>query len=240
MARARNIKPAFFNNDLLAELEPIERLAFIGLWTIVDFKGCGEYRPKKIKAMILPYDDCDMENIMINLDKYGFIRIYSSQGETYYKVINFEKHQNPHKNERDKGSDIPDYNPETLDSKGLEQDSRIIAINPDKNGTNRADSLIMNPDSLSLIADNPKPTRSQFVKPTPNELENYLLTKQLSFEQAKHESEKFYNYYESNGWKVGKNAMVSWKHALSGWITRNNGFKKPELNLNSGGWENGK
>jgi len=31
----------------------------------------------------------------------------------------------------------------------------------------------------------------------------------------------FYNYYESVGWKVGKNKMQRWKSAASGWITRN-------------------
>lgn len=31
------------------------------------------------------------------------------------------------------------------------------------------------------------------------------------------ESEKFFNYYESNGWRVGKNPMKSWTHALANW-----------------------
>lgn len=31
------------------------------------------------------------------------------------------------------------------------------------------------------------------------------------------EAEKFFNYYESNGWKVGKNPMKSWQAALRNW-----------------------
>lgn len=34
------------------------------------------------------------------------------------------------------------------------------------------------------------------------------------------EIEKFFNYYESNGWRVGKNAMKNWKAAAAGWISR--------------------
>ena len=34
------------------------------------------------------------------------------------------------------------------------------------------------------------------------------------------EAKKFWYYYESNGWKVGKNPMKSWKMALSGWLLR--------------------
>lgn len=32
------------------------------------------------------------------------------------------------------------------------------------------------------------------------------------------EAEKFFNYYESNGWKVGRNKMKNWKAACSNWI----------------------
>jgi hypothetical protein len=34
------------------------------------------------------------------------------------------------------------------------------------------------------------------------------------------ECSKFFNFYESKGWKVGKNPMVSWPHAMSGWKNR--------------------
>jgi hypothetical protein len=238
MARARNIKPAFFVNESLAELDPIDRLAFIGLWTIADFKGCIEYRPKRIKMQILPYDNCDFETIAINLDNSGFIKMYSVNGERYIKIINFERHQNPHKNEKEKGSDIPDYNPQAIEVIEEIKESRKIAINQDKNGTARADSLLLIPESLNPITDIPeKKTRAQFIKPSLIDIENHMLTKGLNFEQAKHESNKFYNYYESNGWKVGKNKMANWKASASGWLNRSKDFNKPELNLNSG-WEN--
>ena len=69
MARARNIKPAFFQNQELGELQPIDRLAFIGMWTIADFRGCIELKLKRIKIQILPYDDCSIESIVNNLEK---------------------------------------------------------------------------------------------------------------------------------------------------------------------------
>lgn len=91
MARARNIKPAFFQNQELGELQPIDRLAFIGMWTIADFRGCIELKLKRLKIQILPYDDCSIESIVNNLEKARFIRIYSVQGQHYLKIINFEK-----------------------------------------------------------------------------------------------------------------------------------------------------
>jgi hypothetical protein len=178
MARARNIKPAFFLNTELSENTPLERLAFIGMWTIADFKGCISFNPKKIKAQILPYDDCNMETIAINLDKSGFISIYSVQGKRYLKIINFEKHQNPHKNEREAGSELPDID----ENDNSFNDLSNIQINPDKNGTARADSLIpltdsLNADSLipeplipSLVASLDKPAKPTKVKPEKNEI----------------------------------------------------------------------
>ena len=34
------------------------------------------------------------------------------------------------------------------------------------------------------------------------------------------EAERFFNYYSANGWKVGKNPMKSWGHAIAGWKLR--------------------
>ena len=36
----------------------------------------------------------------------------------------------------------------------------------------------------------------------------------------KREAEKFFCYYASNGWKVGKNKMKQWRIALTGWKLR--------------------
>lgn len=139
MARARNIKPSFFQNEELGELNPIDRLAFIGMWTVADFKGCIEFRPKRLKVQLLPYDDCDFELIAKNLDKSGFIKIYTVAGQRYLKIINFEKHQNPHKNERESGSDIPDLSDDAV----IED----FQINPEQDGTTPADSPIPLPET---------------------------------------------------------------------------------------------
>ena len=137
MARARNIKPAFFENELLGELPPLDRLAFIAMWTIADFKGCFEYRPKRLKLKLLPYDDCDIEKIVGRLEESGFLKQYSIAENDYIKIINFSVHQNPHIKERSAGSKIPD----------LDIMNKPV-LTPNKNGTSHADSLLLIPDSL--------------------------------------------------------------------------------------------
>lgn len=39
------------------------------------------------------------------------------------------------------------------------------------------------------------------------------------------EADKFFNYYESNGWKVGKNPMKNWKAAANNWINNSSKYK---------------
>lgn len=167
MARGRNIKPAFFTNEDLADVEPLARLLFIGMWTIANFKGCFEYRPKRLKVQLLPYDDCDIEQLVNNLDKSRFISIYSVQGQRYIKVLNFTKHQNPHKNERDSGSDIPDIElrddfgyENSLNVKNLDDNREKDGTTPDLNGIARADSLNLIPDSCFPITDTDTPETS--------------------------------------------------------------------------------
>lgn len=116
MARARNIKPGFFQNEVLAELPCADRLFFIGLWTVADFKGCIEYRPKRLKVAIMPYEDnFSVEESVARLNKSGFVRIYSvlspiksEPSQRYLKIANFEIHQRPHKNEIASGTSLPD------------------------------------------------------------------------------------------------------------------------------------
>lgn len=105
MARARTLKPGFFLNELLAELHPLARLLFAGLWTLADREGRLEDRPKRIKAAILPYDDCDVDAFLQQLHDRGFILRYEVAGERYIQVVNFRKHQTPHV--REPASTIP-------------------------------------------------------------------------------------------------------------------------------------
>ena len=163
MARARNIKPQFFTNDELSELPPLARLLFIGLWTIADFKGCFEYKPKRLKVQLLPYDECDIEQLVSALDKSRFISIYSVQGQTFGKVLNFNKHQNPHKNEKEKGSDIPDIYLNDAENVMFSDNLEDIEINHDQNGSDPADSLNLIPDSCSPITDTPVSVSPKFV-----------------------------------------------------------------------------
>ena len=58
-----------------------------------------------------------------------------------------------------------------------------------------------------------------FKKPTREEIEQYIKEKQLNVDGA-----VFYDYYESNGWYVGKTKMKNWKASLNNWSRRESKF----------------
>jgi predicted phage replisome organizer len=54
--------------------------------------------------------------------------------------------------------------------------------------------------------------RKRFEKPTLSQITQYCLERNNNVN-----AEQFYDYYESNGWKVGKNSMKDWKAAVRTW-----------------------
>lgn len=105
MARMRTIKPGYFTNELLADVPPLGRILFAGLWCHADRKGRLEDRPRKLKVEILPYDDCDIDLLLEALAEKRFIVRYAVGGACYIQVVTFSVHQSPHKHER--ASTIP-------------------------------------------------------------------------------------------------------------------------------------
>ena len=61
-----------------------------------------------------------------------------------------------------------------------------------------------------------KPKRKRFVKPTADEILGYCAEKGYMHVDV----DAFLAHYESVGWRVGKNPMVSWRAAVTGWETR--------------------
>ena len=157
MARSRNIKPAFFENDLLAECSPLARLLFAGLWCLADRNGVLEDRRRRIKAQILPYDDCDAVKLIDELIERKFVQKIKREGVDYLWVVEFQKHQNPHKNEESKYFD-PNSEPLAPKSEGSDADAEDA---PEQHPSDPADSLLLIPDSLSLIDEGGTPEADQ-------------------------------------------------------------------------------
>ena len=70
-----------------------------------------------------------------------------------------------------------------------------------------------------------KPVK-RFVPPTFQEVDAYMIEKGVN-DNA--EAKSFCDFYQSNGWKVGKNKMKCWKASVRNWLK---GYKAKATNQN--------
>ena len=120
MPRIRYLKPEFWKDEDIAELSPIIRLFFMGLWNFADKSGRLEDRPKYLKKEIFPDQKADVEKFLITLTKVKtnsnrpFIQRYEENGEKYIQILSWYKHQKPHHTEAE--SKIPPAPPLSKDN----------------------------------------------------------------------------------------------------------------------------
>ena len=67
--------------------------------------------------------------------------------------------------------------------------------------------ILKEKDNLKVIQ------KEKFTKPTLEEIKTYFAEK--GYEE---ESERFYDFYSSKGWMVGKNPMKDWRAAVRNWV----------------------
>ena len=76
----------------------------------------------------------------------------------------------------------------------------------------------------------PAAQRPRFVKPTLDEIKAYCRER-----GNKVDPERFLAYYESNGWKVGKNPMKDWRAAVRNW--ERNSFSTTQKRGTGANWD---
>ena len=156
--RARNIKPGFFKNEALGECSPEARLLFIGLWLLADRNGRLEYRPKRWKAEVFPYDNADPVALFAELEAQGLVKTYEADGVACVWIPRFLAHQKPHPRERasvtpahpeDKGA-TPNYQEDAQKSPQAQprRDPGMAKAKP-RRCLARLNPDILNPDILN-------------------------------------------------------------------------------------------
>ena len=108
-----------------------------------------------------------------------------------------------------------------------------VSVGDTYNNTNINNTNNIN-NELNNIIITPQTKSKKFTKPSLEEINNFILENNL-----KVNGEHFYDYYESNGWKVGKNSMKDWKATLRNWNRNNFNEKSKRSNKtkNEEQWE---
>jgi biotin operon repressor len=92
----------------------------------------------------------------------------------------------------------------------------------------------------SFQKDNPSPAAGRFQKPTADEITGYLEDLYIEPQWQPRfralpgtTAEEIHDYYEANGWKVGRNPMKDWRAACRNWLKNNEKFNRSNTNSNA-------
>lgn len=86
-------------------------------------------------------------------------------------------------------------------------DGKLTATNNNDNNYNN--------DNKKKEEEEEEKSQKRFCPPTIEEIDSYVKAKGY-----KVNAERFFYFYESKGWKVGKNKMKSWKASVATWNTK--------------------
>ena len=126
-----------------------------------------------------------------------------------------------------------------MDANALQNDAKERKVKESKEllstdvSNNSVNSSIVNDSPINASKEKCKKERlgdagktKRFVPPTMEEVRDYIIGKGSAVD-----AERFWNFYESKGWMVGKNKMKDWKAAIRTW-ERNNGVSTTTLSNN--------
>jgi hypothetical protein len=193
-----------FNDDKITELYIKFGYEGLGLFYTILEKFANQEKP--IKTIVLK----KQLNIGKKLEKcWNFLEeiqlIQSDNGESFNeRILNFA---GKYKIKSEKNAErVAQW-----------RDKQLVT----KNVTHYNDITLQDCNIAKVKETKVKESKVGFVRPELFEVQNY-------FEEVGNltEAEGFFNYYESNGWKVGKNPMKDWKAASRNWIKNSKNYTK--------------
>ena len=179
------------------------------LITYVDDYGRGSADPEIIKGVVLTrrkgVTESAIADALAALANIGSVLLYEVDGEPYFCFPNWSEHQRI----QTKKSKYP------APEDGISRESTVThRESPSESNPIQSES---NPNTNTNTNTNPRESvrAVRFTPPTLEEVAEYCRERGNSVD-----AEHFVDYYNANGWKVGKNPMKDWRAAVRNWEKR--------------------
>ena len=217
------LKTDFFNQEtidfLLSQKNGCEYIVLYQMLCLNTANNNGEMC-SKIGEMIVPYNVdkivrdtkyFDFDTVTIALELFKKLGLIYEENDKILKITNFNEMV---------GSEAS--NPNAQRQKRFRERQKQLKLsvtdsNVDSNAKNNEEIEIDIRDrDKSIDIDKENNKRKNFIKPTLEEVNQYCIERKNNIDP-----ENFIDYYNSNGWKVGKNQMKDWKAAIRTWERRN-------------------
>ena len=200
--RKRMIDPSFWSDEKLGQCTRDERLLFMGLISSADDEGYGRANPKLLRSSLFPYDDLRVSDLTKWLSRLGGLRLialYEVNGQAYYHLPNFSKHQTIN---RPTPSSIPKQTEDSLSTHG--------GLTPKRIEEKRREREEETKEKTPFIPPRGKNAYGEFVTMTDKEYDSLIET--VGETGAKRCIEILDNYKGSSGRKnqTDYRAILSW------------------------------
>ncbi len=207
--RIRSLKPDFFVDEDLAQLDPLDRITFQGLWCAADKAGRLEDRPVRLAVKILPYEAKGFDARLVRLAAARFIiRYQDDTGRPLIAIRTWDKHQRPHHTEAESTLSPPP------------QDPCPPPLPPLGEGNGRGRGLEASPPRSNGEITVKRPLDDRGVPESLDAVRAYWREDKLAGSP-----ESFFDHFASNGWKVGGKApMKDWRAAARNWARNEKKF----------------
>lgn len=149
--------------------------------------------------------------------RFGMIEIVNE----IIRVSNWEKYQN-----KQRLDDLKEYN-RIKQREHRERVNEMSMLSIDSQDIERRKKIEEEEKKIEE-----KKSVARFTPPTRAEVDAYCAERYISIDV-----ERFLDYYESNGWKVGKNKMKDWKATVRNWARKDNETKNNAFNVDIRGKE---
>lgn len=154
---------------------------------------------------------------LATFEKYGMIEIINDT----VTIPNWSKHQSLDQIERKREYMREYMRKQREDQRMLVEGSKTNGKTNSKANVSRADKNREDKNREEEIREEDKPKRKRFTPPTPEEVAAYA--KEKGYTPAQLDPERFVDYYESKGWRVGNSPMKDWRAAARNWAARTKG-----------------
>lgn len=217
----RIIKESIKTSEQIDSLSWFEEVVYYRLLVTADDYGCMDGRAVLLKSELFPIKDTvtkkAVEDAINTLASVGLLCKYTVSGKPYLFFPTWEKHQRVRNRHRKYPAPPSADELLTIDSGLLSNDGQLTAscLLESESNPNTNPNPNPNPNSYVPPAGVTKP-HSRFTPPSLEEVEDYCRERDNGID-AQH----FLDYYESNGWRVGKNPMKDWRAAVRTWERRN-------------------
>lgn len=206
----RVIKESICTSDTLNQLSDFQFRLWVGLLVSADDAGRGDARPAIIKGRVFPLRDRitvkDVDVALQALAACGCVSLYHVGGKPYYWFPTWAEHQRLDR-AKPKYPSPDEADPEDESAADCGELPQIAA------------DCGLNPNTKEKENTNTKGNRNtrdaRFTPPTIEDVQSFISENGYSVD-----AQKFVDYYESNGWKVGKNPMRDWRAAVRTWVRR--------------------